>query len=157
MQGMGIKITKILCPADFSEYSDQALRYAVFLAKSHGAKLLLLHVIEHLHRFDHYMILALTPQEIKVKMEDEANHRLRSLASEVKSRTKVETFVREGKPCVEIIKTAKEEDVDLTVMGSHGRSGLQHILIGSVAEKVTRKAPCPVQIVKAKDTKFRMP
>ena len=73
------------------------------------------------------------------------------------ARTKVETDIREGKAFVEIIKKAKEDDADLIVMGSHGRSGLSHILIGSVAEKVTRKAPCPVFIVKAKDTQFVMP
>lgn len=103
------------------------------------------------------MIIALTPQEIKIKLDDEANNHLRSWASDVKSRTKVQSAVQEGKAFEEIIKTAKKEDIDLIVMGSHGRSGRQHILIGSVAEKVIRKAPCPVLIVKAKDTKFEMP
>ncbi|MFQ5639793.1 MAG: universal stress protein [bacterium] len=152
-----MKIKKILCAVDFSEYSEQALKYAAFLSRSHGAKLILLHVIEPLHGSEQYMVLALTPLEIKVKLKDEANNQLSALANNVKSSTKVETAVREGKAFVEIIKKAKEDRVDLIVMGSHGRTGLEHILIGSVAEKVTPKASCPVLIVKGKDTKFKMP
>ena len=60
-------------------------------------------------------------------------------------------------PLVEIIKTARKDDIDLIIMGSHGRTGLPHVLIGSVAERVVRKAHCPVLIVKDKDTKFEMP
>jgi universal stress protein A len=114
-------------------------------------------VNEELRGFDQYMILALTPQEIKEKMEKEAHEQLKSLMSEVKSRTEVEAEVREGKAFVEIIKLAREKDIDLVVMGSHGRTGLPHLLIGSVAEKVTRKTPCPVLIVKDKGSKFEMP
>ena len=65
--------------------------------------------------------------------------------------------MREGKAFVEIIKTARKDDIDLIIMGSHGRTGLSHVLIGSVAERVVRKAPCPVLIVKDKHTKFEMP
>lgn len=65
--------------------------------------------------------------------------------------------IAEGKPFIEIIKAAKNYDVDLIVMGTHGRTGLQHMLIGSVAEKVVRKAPCPVLTVKHPDYEFEMP
>jgi universal stress protein A len=152
-----MKIKRILCPVDFSEHSVRAFEYADFLARSHGAKLLLLHVFEHLQGYDHYLILALTPQEIREKMEKAAKDQLKSFMNEVESHTEVEAEVREGKAFVEIVRKAKEEDVDLIVMGSHGRSGLQHLLIGSVAEKVTRKARCPVLIVKDKNARFEMP
>ena len=75
----------------------------------------------------------------------------------LKNATNVETDVREGKAFVEIVKKAKEDNIDLIVMGSHGRSGLESILVGSVAEKVTRKAACPVLVVNTKDTEFKMP
>ncbi|MFQ5651910.1 MAG: universal stress protein [bacterium] len=152
-----MKINNILCPVDFSEHSDQALKYATFLARTHDAKLTVLHVIEHLHGFDHYMILALTPQEINEKMEHEARIQLESSVDRINGGAKVETDVRVGKAFVEIIKKAKEDNIDLKVIGSHGRSGLAHTLIGSVAEKVTRKAPCPVLVVKNRDTTFAMP
>ena len=78
-----MKIKNMLCPVDFSEHSDQALKYAAFLARTHGAKLTLLHVIEHLHGFDHHIILALTPQAIKEKMEKEASIQLESSVVEI--------------------------------------------------------------------------
>ena len=147
-----MKIKKILCPVDFSEISVNALDYAVFLASHHHAELLLLHVVEHLHEFEHYQILVFTPQEISEKMEKNAYEELNKLAKSIKNTLKVETLIRQGKAFVEIIKTAKEKDMDLIVMGSHGRTGISHMLMGSVAEKVVRKANCPVLIVRDKNT-----
>ncbi len=126
------------------------------MAWTHSSKLCLLHVIEPSHVFDGYMT-SYTPPEIQVKLEDEVENQLSSLVIRVEKCTNVETDVREGKAFVEITKKAKEDNIDLIVMGSHGRNGLEHILIGSVAEKVTRKATCPVLVVKTKDTEFKMP
>lgn len=151
-----MEINKILCPVDFSQASEQALKYAAFLAWTHGAKLCLLHVIEHSHPFDEYMRSYALP-EIQGKLENEFENYLSSLVIRVEECTNVETDVREGKAFVEIIRKARESDIDLIVMGSHGRTGLEHILIGSVVEKVTRKAPCPVLVVKDRDAKFAMP
>lgn len=150
-------IKKILCPVDFSEPSELAVKYAASLASLFGAKLHLLHVVEHLHGHEHFLILALTPQEIAEKMKTQAQEQLSRFTSHLDEGSEIEAEVREGKAFVEIIKMAREESIDLIVMGSHGRTGLPHILIGSVAERVIRKAPCPVLIVKAKDRKFEMP
>ncbi|MFQ5709641.1 MAG: universal stress protein [bacterium] len=151
-----MRINKILCPVDSSESSEQALKYATFLAWSHGSKLCLLHVIEHSHAFDEYMT-SYAPPEIQGKLENEVENNLSSLIIRVEECINIETDVRKGKAFVEIIRKAREDHVDLLVMGSHGRSGLEHILTGSVAEKVTRKAPCPVLVVKNRDTRFAMP
>ncbi len=151
-----MKIDKILCPVDFSEPSEQALKYATFLAWSHHSRLCLLHVIEHSHAFDQHM-MSYTPPEIQVRLEDEVESQLSSLVLRVEECTSVETDVREGKAFVEIVKKAQDDNIDLIVMGSHGRTGLEHILIGSVAEKVTGKVTCPVLVVKTKDTELKMP
>jgi len=132
-----MEIKKILCPVDFSEISANALEYAVFLASHHHAELLLLHVVEHLHEFEHYQILVFTPQELSEKMEEHAYEALNKLA--------------------EPIKEATEKDMDLIVMGSHGRTGISHMLMGSVTEKVVRKANCPVLVFRGKNTQFDIP
>ncbi len=152
-----MQIKTILCPIDFSEISAKALEYAVFLASYHHAELLILHVVEQLHEFEHYQILVLTPQELAEKMEKQAYEELNRLTEQIKKTVKVETVVRQGKPFVEIIKEAKEKDMDLIVMASHGRTGVSHMLMGSVAEKVVRKASCPVLIVRNKNTQFDIP
>ena len=102
-------------------------------------------------------MMSYVPPEIQVKLESEVENYLSSLVIHVEESINVETDIREDKAFVEIIRKAREDDVDLIVMGSHGRTGLEHILIGSVAEKVTRKAACPVLVVKTKDTEFKMP
>ena len=152
-----MKINKVLCPVDFSEHSNRALEYAAFIALSNHSTLILLHVIEHLHGDEHYMILNLAPQEIHDKLEREAREKLNHLAHKYQDSLTVETAIRTGKPFVEIIKMAREFDIDEIIMGSHGRTGISHLLIGSVAEKVARKAPCPVLIFRDKKTKFEMP
>ncbi|MDR4503907.1 MAG: universal stress protein [Candidatus Scalindua sp.] len=152
-----MKIKKILCPVDFSGSSNLAVEYAKELASLLNARLYLLHVVEQLHGNERYLILQITPQEIAEKVKKEAEERLTSIARKIKKLPEIKTEVREGKAFVEIVKTARKDDIDLIIMGSHGRTGLSHALIGSVAERVARKAHCPVLIVKDKDTKFEMP
>jgi universal stress protein A len=152
-----MEIKKILCPVDFSEISANAMKYAVFLASHHHAELLLLHVVEHLQEFEQYQILVFTSQELEKKMEKQAYEELNKLTEPIKKTIKVETVVRQGKAFVEIIREAKEKDMDIIVMGSHGRTGISHMLMGSVAEKVVRKANCPVLIVRDKNTQFDIP
>lgn len=152
-----MKIKKILCPVDFSAPCNLAVKYAKELALLFNSTLHLLHVVEHLHGNEHYMILQITPQEIAEKMKKEAEERLHSVAKKIKKVPRIKTEVCEGRAFVEIIKTARKDNIDLIIMGSHGRTGLSHVLIGSVAERVVRKAHCPVLIVKDKDTEFEMP
>jgi nucleotide-binding universal stress UspA family protein len=82
---------------------------------------------------------------INTEWDDRAKDELQKLAkSEIAEIANVKTIIKTGKPFVEIIETAKEEDVDLIIIATHGHSGVEHILFGSTAEKVVRKAPCPV-------------
>ena len=152
-----MKLNKILCPVDFSDRSDRALEYAVFIATTNDASLTLVHVVDHLQGEDHFFILSLTAEELQKKLESEARKKLDLLAQKYSDTIKVETVIRAGKPFVEIVRMAKENDIDQIIMGSHGRTGIPHMLLGSVAEKVSRKAPCPVLIFKEKGAKFELP
>ncbi len=144
-----MEIKKIVCPTDFSETSGKAVEYALFLAKAHQAELILLHVVDHLQGFDHYEILALTPMEIAKKMDKRATESLDELVNRIKGSVAVDKAVQHGKTSVEICEAAKAAQADLIVIGSHGRTGLTHVLIGSVAETVVRHADCPVLVVRA--------
>ena len=143
-----MQIKKILCPTDFSESAEKAFEYAVFLAASHEAELVLLHVVDQLHGFTHYEILALTPMEIAEKIAKRAHEKLQDLIDRVKDSVTATESVRQGRTWVEICEAAAAEKADIIVLGSHGRTGLSHVLIGSVAETVVRHASCPVLVVR---------
>lgn len=143
-----MKINKILFPTDFSEPAEKAFDYAVFLATSHEADLALLHVVDQLHGETYYEILALTPMQIAEKMTKRAHEDLQTLVDRVKESVTATEAVREGKVWVEICKAAEEEKADIIIIGSHGRTGLSHILIGSTAETVVRHSSCPVLVVR---------
>jgi universal stress protein A len=139
-------IKTLLCPVDFSQMSQSVLDYAVFMARSHQAELKLVHVVDQLHGFDSYKILHMTAIEITHEMERQAKSQLKELVASLPIPAKFE--VRFGRAADEIVIQAKEDKVDLLVMGSHGRSGISHLLVGSVAESVVRHAPCPVLVVR---------
>ncbi|MBU6391369.1 MAG: universal stress protein [Planctomycetota bacterium] len=140
-----IKLKKILCPIDFSACSKHALSYAIDLSAKESASLYLIHVIEaHLSGIGDILKqldLLLDDKQI----EDNLKMRLISLLpDDVRKSTFVEPIIAKGIPFVEIVNTAKDKRTDLIVMGTHGKTGLEHILIGSVAERVIQRAPCPV-------------
>ncbi|ARW80817.1 universal stress protein [Aeromonas salmonicida] len=139
-------IKTLLCPVDFSQMSQSVLDYAVFMAQSHQAELKLIHVVDQLHGFDSYKILHMTAIEITHEMERQAKTQLKELVAPLPIPASFE--VRFGRAADEIVIQAKEDKIDLVVMGSHGRSGLSHLLVGSVAESVVRHAPCPVLVVR---------
>ena len=139
-------IKTLLCPVDFSQMSQAVLDYAVFMAQSHKAELKLVHVVDQLHGFDSYKILHMTAIEITHEMERQAKSQMKELIASLPIPATFE--VRFGRAADEIVVQAKEEKADLVVMGSHGRSGISHLLGGSVAESVVRQAPCPVLVVR---------
>ena len=139
-------IKTLLCPVDFSQMSRAVLDYAVFMAQSHQAQLKLIHVVDQLHGFDSYKILHMTAIEITHEMERQARTQLKELVATLPIPA---TFdIRFGRAADEIVIQAKDDEVELIVMGSHGRSGISHLLVGSVAESVVRHAPCPVLVVR---------
>jgi nucleotide-binding universal stress UspA family protein len=139
-----IDIKQILCPIDFSEFSRHALDYAVGMARWYGASLRLLHV-------HHVLPVASTvPEMIPSMALTPACHQqlLRSLegiaANAGADAVALTLEVAEGLPAHEIVRAARQADVDLVVVGTHGRSGFAHLVLGSVAERVLRTASCPV-------------
>jgi nucleotide-binding universal stress UspA family protein len=156
---MNILIRKILCPVDFSESSEHARRYAVVFARIHGAELYLLHVIQPpvVAVSDSPGLAGLSDQIVR-DLEQSARARLRQVQEQTeKEHAQVTSRIVVGTPFVEIVQAARETQADLIVMGTHGRTGLTHMIIGSVAEKVVRKAPCPVLTVRLPEQKFVMP
>jgi len=137
-----LPIRTILHPTDFSEPSDYALRLAVALARDHGARLVLLHVAAPPPAFYSEAILIPAPPD----PHEEERQRLDRLA--VPGEVPTERRVVEGSPAEEVLRSAEDLGVDLIVMGTHGRTGLARLLMGSVAELVVRKAACPVLTVK---------
>jgi nucleotide-binding universal stress UspA family protein len=141
-------IRHILVAHDLSDTSDAALEYALNLARPLGARVTILHA---------YEIPSLGAPELLILATDwtkqigvVAGERLDQIAASARtSGTAVTAEVREGAAWREIDAFAREGAVDLVVVGSHGRRGLPHALLGSVAEKIVRTAPCPVLVVRA--------
>jgi nucleotide-binding universal stress UspA family protein len=154
---------KIVVPIDYSENSEHAIQWGASLAQKYGAQLLLLHVIpkaveevypqgaRSLSPIASYYegmapgSLPAIQQPIVIDLQEKAQTRLHSFACKsLRQPTLVQVKVAVGKPAEEILRVAREEGADMIVMGTHGRTGLRHLLLGSVAEEVTRHASCPV-------------
>lgn len=152
------KIERILFPTDFSDSSKNAREYAVSLAVIYKAKLYVLHVIEHIFDVSGFYVPHLPLNELYKGMEEAAKKEIEKfIPPKSKEGIEVENMIVSGTPFLEIIRTAKEKEVDLIVIATHGRTGLEHVLFGSVAEKVVRKAPCSVFVVKQSGREFVMP
>ena len=154
-----IELKKILCPTDFSDSSSNALLYAVSLAEEYEAKLFLLHVIEDISNAAYFDMLTAPPlDDMYGEMEKQAwNHLNAAIPEKKREIIKWEPLVHRGMPALEIVHAAEELGVGLIVLGTHGRSGLKHIIFGSVAEKVVRMAPCPVLTVRHPEHKMDLP
>lgn len=137
-----------LVPIDFSEYANQALDYAITLAGKLGARLTLLHVIQPLPLGGVDMGVTL-PAAYFQDLEAEIRRDMEAALERVTTAgLEGDIAIVHGVPFHEIIETAKTQQVDLIIMGTHGRTGLQHVFLGSVAEKVVRLAPCPVLVAR---------
>jgi nucleotide-binding universal stress UspA family protein len=146
---MEYNIKKILVPIDFSEFSKNSLRYATALALTFKAKLVLIYVVEPVIYPPDFSMGQIAIPTVDMEMDRRALEELNALAkSEIPSEVEVNTVVKTGKPFYEIIETASLEDIDLIIIATHGHTGVEHILFGSTAEKVVRKAPCPVLTIR---------
>jgi universal stress protein A len=146
---MTMEIRRILAPTDFSELSKQGLKSALELAEAFGAKLLLLYVVEP----PPYPVEGIVPSHLGATMLDDlerqATNDLAQMLSETQaSQMDVARRVVVGIPYRKIVDVAEEEKIDLIVMTTHGRTGLSHLVMGSVAEKIVRTAPCPVLTIR---------
>jgi nucleotide-binding universal stress UspA family protein len=143
-----LTLNRILCATDFSEVSAKAERYAIALARRYEARLSLLYVDPPMPLLGTYGEI---PVDIRIFEEQRRQAQLEMQAARARAEADgltVDTEVRGGTPAREILKVARE-GVDLIVIGTHGRGGVEHLLLGSVAEKVLRKAQCPVMVVPA--------
>ena len=139
------EIKKVLVPIDFSDYSKSSLRYAVNFAKQFNAEIYLIYVLEPVIYPPDFSMGQIAIPSVNAEWDERAREELENLAkTEIPEGVSVKIILKNGKPFLEIIDTASEENIDLIIIATHGHSGVEHILFGSTAEKVVRKAPCPV-------------
>ena len=145
-----LSVKRVLVPIDFSGYSLEALDYAKRFAKLFNAELLLLHVVEPTVYPTDFSFGQIALPNIEGELHRRSEEELQRLSQNMSKEVRVRGMTRLGKPFLEITDAAKEYDVDLIIIASHGHTGVEHILFGSTAEKVIRKAHCPVLTVRSK-------
>ena len=147
------RVDRIVAPVDLSTHSRTALAHAAALARKYDADLTLLHVVEPMPDYNLSGTLqAADPPSVPSadRVEDDVRDAIDALLDEVDlDAGRVQVAIEHGRPAPSIVDYAAAEDADLLVLASHGRTGLQRFLMGSVAEKVMRSAPCPLFVVKA--------
>ena len=151
---------KILFCTDFSDDAHWAFTYALSLARTFKSKLMILHVTPEPVHPDQLSIYLPEEklQELRVSQKKELEKELKThYLQKMRGFKNFAVIFKEGEAFLEIIQMAKKESVDLIVMGTHGRTGLDHILFGSTAEKVVRKAACPVLTIRLPGKQFLMP
>jgi universal stress protein A len=148
------RFKRILVPIDFSDCSKKALQYALPLAEQHQAVLTLLYVVPSpFYAAGEYG--GVDYASLQAEMRAGGERELAGLAlDEARSEKAPETVVRTGSAAVEIVELAKRLPADLIVISTHGRSGLKHVMLGSVTEHVVRHAPCPVLVVREREQEF---
>lgn len=145
-----IHFRSILVPIDFSEHSKNALKYAIPFARQFNASLELIYIVEPtIYPADFSFGQVGFPnveEELRKRGADELDGLIKN---EIAGRVKATRTIRTGRPFYEINQYAKEQNVDLIIIATHGHTGMEHILFGSTAEKVVRGAPCPVLVVRS--------
>ena len=145
------RIARIMVPTDFSATADAALDYARDLARQFGASIDLVHVVD-----DPFLAVAFVgagtmvmPAELREMLENQAREQLDARhAAHAASLPGSSIAILLGPPANRLVERAKEDKADLIVMGTHGRTGLGHLFLGSVAERVVRTAACPVLTIR---------
>lgn len=148
-----LAITNVLVATDFSDASDAALAFGKGIADAFSSSIHLIHVLEDLsaNAWTTEVYVAAMPG-VHEELERQARERLgQALTADEQARYRARAVLRVGSPFVEIIKYARDEHIDLIVLGTHGRGAIAHMLLGSVAERVVRKSPCPVLTVRPQE------
>jgi len=152
MAPLQFQIGKILVPVDFSEHSQKALRYALAFATQFDAEVTLVHIVEQMVYPGDWMYPPLAVTDFATEKREQMIERLRAL--DAGSGVKTQHMVRLGRAWQEVIEIAREQKTDLIILATHGYTGLKHVLLGSVAEKIVRHAPCPVLSVRPEERDF---
>jgi len=151
-----MRIASILVPVDFSPHAQEAMAWALDLARRYDATLLLAHVLQPVPWLASPDGMGFTPADVLASSRRQAIDALEDMRREVvASGVLAECQLLDGAPAAEIAALARRARASLIVMGTHGRTGLPHALLGSVAEKVLRHAPCPVLTVRMHETASR--
>ncbi len=149
-------VRNILVSTDFSDFSAAAVDYAASFALLYGAKIHLVHVIEA-GSVVGVPTMEVAPTSLAPEVETNAQEEMRKFVYwKMKNNTNLEQVILRGEPHREIVKYAQENDIDLIVIATHGRTGLAHMLMGSVAEKIVRLSPVPVLAVKPLELRDRI-
>jgi nucleotide-binding universal stress UspA family protein len=150
-----IKLKKVLVPTDFSESARHAVTYGISFAREYSAELILLHVVENLTVGYASDLFPVPMAEVFQEISGYAKAELAKLGSEARAKgVDVEEQVVQGKPSAEIMRFAADNDVDMIVLGTHGKGMLDQALFGSTTERVVRRAPCPVLTVRLAEHEF---
>ena len=148
------KLARILVPVDFSDCSKKALQYAVPFARQFGAAITLLHVVQVYYPSGSEFGMVDVPL-LETDLRKGAETQLATLAEqEIRKQVPNQCEVRVGPAVPEIIAAARALESDLIILSTHGRTGLKHVFLGSVAENVVRLAPCPVLVVREHEHEF---
>jgi nucleotide-binding universal stress UspA family protein len=148
---MSIQVRRILVPIDFSEHAEAVVEWAAHLAEEHSSRVVLLHVY-HLPVEFQQMEGAYLPADFWNSVKEEAKRQLAHYGDRLRARgLDVDEVTREGYPATVIEEEVERQGADMVVIGSRGRTGLKHLLLGSIAERVVQKAPCPVLTIKTPD------
>jgi universal stress protein A len=148
------RLKKILVPVDYSDCSRAAMEYALFLAERFEAEIEVLHVAEVPLGEEHTVVKPDTGEEqllSELIMQQAAKSETEFLAPFVRATIPIEKSLLKGRPGKVIVEAAADRGADLLVMGTHGRSGFDRLIMGSVTERVLRSAPCPVVVVRPAD------
>jgi nucleotide-binding universal stress UspA family protein len=152
-----MKIKRLLVPTDFSELASPVIDYAREFTESFSAELHLLHVLES-HITTTQFVMGLTiPERVEESSQIAKSHLEQMFDVEWARKHSIICETAHGVPYVQIIRYAREHEIDLILMGTHGRTGLPHVFIGSVAERVVQHAPCPVLTIHPQGHQFVSP
>jgi nucleotide-binding universal stress UspA family protein len=153
-----VPFKNLLVPVDFSKHSERALEAACELAKAFGSSLTVFHAYTiPTYPLPEGYVFPSAEAVTEILEKTQAAITDARVFAEKLGAPRVDAVVAEGIAFAEIVRAARERNVDLIVMGTHGRTGLKHALLGSVAEKVVRKAPCAVLTVRDPELKFEQP
>lgn len=153
-----IQYANILLATDFSEPAANAAKHAADLARRHEARLHVGHVVEEFSYWESFHLEHFPSEEVYEELRENARLAIEDLFDrDVHAGLSIEPHVLHGKPFVEIIRLAREVGAEVIVVGSHGQTGIAETLFGSTAEKVVRKSPCAVLVVRSAGQRFELP
>lgn len=153
-----IAYANVLLATDFSEPASHAAPHAADLARRHRARLHVGHVVEDFSYWEGYQLEHFPSEDVYEELRKNARLAIEDLFDQdVRAGLTIEAHVVHGKPFVEIIRLAREVEAEVIVIGSHGQSGIAETLFGSTAERVVRKAPCAVFVVRYPEHRFELP